>query len=155
MCDLVRHIQCWEKIGTPDYILSWLTYGVTIPFISEPPQSEFENYVTNKEEEHFIDSKIVDYLNEGFVSKVSEKPFSVSPIGCTGKKGKEKYRLISDMRFVNQFIEVPKTRYEDLSCLPNIVKNGDAYASVDLKDGFHHILIKLDFRKYFGFKWIY
>ena len=153
MFSLVDNIQSWENIGTPQYILGWLKYGVTIPFLSDPGKCEFSNYISNEEEESFIDSKIIDYVNKGFVSKVNEKPLCISPIGCTGKKGREKYRLITDMRYVNQFIDVPKTRYEDLACLPNVVKNGDSYVSVDLKDGFHHIVIRQDFRKYFGFKW--
>ena len=57
------------------------------------------------------------------------------------------------MRYVNQFINVPKVRYEDLSVLPSIVKNNDLYASIDLKDGFHNVSIRKNIRKYFGFKW--
>ena len=107
MCKLIDNIECWEKIETPEHIINWLKNGVNIPFISEPNQSEFKNYVTNKEEETFIDLKIVDHLNKGYVSKVVDKPVCVSAVGCTSKKGKEKYRLISDMRNVNQFIDIP------------------------------------------------
>ena len=79
MCKLIDNIECWKKIETPEHILNWLKNGFTIPFISEPNQSEFKNYVTNKEET-FIDLKTVDHLNKGYVSKVVDKPVCVSPI---------------------------------------------------------------------------
>ena len=52
------------------------------------------------------------------------------------------------MRYLNQFIEVPKIRYEDLSNLPGIVQNNDLFASVDLKDGFNHVSLNKNIRKY-------
>ena len=153
MVTLSKYIECWNRIGSPYYVQKWLEEGVTIPFITNPPPSELDNHRLNTEEGKFIDGKIKEYLNSGCISRVLEKPVCVSPIGCTSKKGEEKYRFINDMRYVNQYIEVPKIRYEDLSHLPNVIKNNDLYASIDLKDGFHHVPIKQEVRKYFGFKW--
>ena len=148
-----KHLVCWDKIETPFYIKKWLEEGVTIPFISEPPLCEYENYVLNKEQENFVDSKLSEYIYEGYISEVAEKPRCISPLGCVAKKNKEKWRIISDMRMVNKYINVPKCRYEDLSELPNVIRNNDAYASVDLKDGFNNVVIRKDFRTFFGFKW--
>ena len=64
------------------------------------------------------------------------------------KKGNEKYRVITDMRYVNQFIYVPKISYEDLSNLSSIVQNNDLYASVDLKDGFNNIRLNKTIRTF-------
>ena len=153
MAILTKNLECWNKIETPYYVKKWLSEGVSIPFISEPIPNELENYITNSEEEKFIDIKLKEYLAENYISKVTEKPTCVSPLGCVLKKGNEKYRIITDMRYVNQYINVPKIRYEDLSDLPKVVKNNDLYAKVDLKDGFNNIFIKKDYRKFFGFKW--
>ena len=109
-----KHLVCWDKIETPFYIKKWLEEGVTIPFISEPPLCEYENYVLNKEQENFVDSKLSEYIYEGYISEVAEKPRCISPLGCVAKKNKEKWRIISDMRMVNKYINVPKCRYEDL-----------------------------------------
>ena len=153
MAILTKYLENWNKIDTPYYIMKWIEEGVTIPFSTEPPPVELENYISSSEETKFIDNKLSDYLNEGYISEVLEKPRCISPLGCANKKGNEKYRLITDMRYVNQFIEVPKIRYEDLSNLPSIVQNNDLYASVDLKDGFNHVSLNKNIRKYFGFKW--
>ena len=153
MAILTKYLENWNKIDTPYYIKKWIKEGVTIPFSTEPPPVELENYISSSEETKFIDNKLSDYLNEGYISEVLEKPRCISPIGCANKKGYEKYRLITDMRYVNQFIEVPKIRYEDLSNLPSIVQNNDLYASVVLKYGFNHVSLNKNIRTYFGFKW--
>ena len=153
MVILSKHLERWDKIDTPYYVKKWHSEGVSISFISEPPPNEFENDISNSEEEEFIDNKLSEYLNNNFISEVSEKPTCISPLGCAKKKGNEKYRVITDMRYVNQFINVPKIRYEDLSNLSSIVQNNDLYASVDLKDGFNNIRLNKTIRTFFGFKW--
>ena len=73
MVILSKHLERWDKIDTPYYVKKWLSEGVSIPFISEPPPNEFENYTSNSEEEEFIDKKLSEYLNDNFISEVSEK----------------------------------------------------------------------------------
>ena len=153
MAIISKNLIEWEKIDTPYYIKKWLKEGVTVPFISEPPPIECENYILSEEQEKFIDSKVTEYILNGQISQVLEKPRCLSPLGCASKKGSDKWRVISDMRNVNKYIKVPKIKYEDLSELPSVIKNNDAYATVDLKDGFNNIVIRQDFRTYFGFKW--
>ena len=153
MAVLSRNIECWRKINAPPKILRYIQEGVYIPFHSIPPVSEVENHNLHHEEKLFVNSKLNEYLEKGYISQVSVKPICISAIGCAKKKGPEKFRLINDMRVVNQYINVPKVRYEDLSLLPDTVKRHDLYASIDLKDGFNQIPIKPEFRKYFGFKW--
>ena len=87
MAILSKHLERWDKIDTPYYVKKWISEGVSIPFISEPPPNEFENYISNSEEEEFIDNKLSEYLNENFISEVQEKPTCISPLGCANKKG--------------------------------------------------------------------
>ena len=152
---LSKHIHHWEKIDTPEYLKSWINEGVSIPFAQIPEPCAFGNPNCSEDEENFIDSKLTKLLNKSFISKVNHQPHCVTPIRCTPKKNSiDKYRLINNMRHVNQFINVPKMRYEDLSHLPNIMRKYDLFASIDLKDGFHHIKIKKEFRTYFGW-WLH
>ena len=148
-----RYSIGWDKVKTPYYVRKWIDEGVSIPFTVLPSPVDLPNYSLSHEEELFVDNKIKELLSRSCVSRVDIKPVCVSPIGCTKKKGADKYRLITDMRYVNNYIEVPKTRYEDLSTLPEVVQNYDYFATVDLKDGFHHVSIKNEYRKFFGFKW--
>ena len=74
MAILTKNLECWNKIETPYYVKKWLSEGVSIPFISDPIPNELENYITNSEEEKFIDIKIKEYLAENYISKVTERP---------------------------------------------------------------------------------
>ena len=47
MAILSKHLESWDKIDTPYYVKKWLSEGVSIPFISEPPPNELENYISN------------------------------------------------------------------------------------------------------------
>ena len=153
MAVLSKHIDYWQKIGVSEKLRDWIKCGVSIPFIGDPPECEFKNHRLSLSENKFVDNKIAEYVQKSYVSEVPYKPKCVTPIGCTKKKGRDQYRLISDMRFVNNFINVPNVRYEDLSSLPSVIKKNDYYASIDLKDGFNHLKIKESYKKYFGFKW--
>ena len=150
---LSKFSRAWEKLNVPPHISEWIKEGVYIPFKQPPQECDLPNHKLNKEEESFIDKKVNELLTNSYISKVIQKPVCVTPIGCVKKKSADKFRLINDMRIVNQYIDVPKVRYEDLSCLPDIVKENDWFGSVDLKDGFHNVKIKSQYRKYFGFKW--
>ena len=90
----------------PEHIKNWLRNGVYIPFKSEPPTCELKNYELNGKESEFVNSKIKELEEKNYITVVKDKPKCVSPIGCARKKGAEKYRLINDLRFINQFIEV-------------------------------------------------
>ena len=151
---LSKHIYAWEQIDTPEHLRTWIKEGVSIPFISSPVPCRFENRVANSEQKQFVNKKISELLTNGYISEVKNAPTCISPISCATKKNsEEKFRLISDMRHVNKYINVPKVRYEDHSQLPIVIKANDQYASIDLKDGFHHIKIKQEFRTYFGMEW--
>ena len=80
MAILSKHLESWDKIDSPYYVKKWLSEGVSIPFISEPPPNEFENYISNSEEEEFIDNKLPECLKENFISEVSETPTCIPPL---------------------------------------------------------------------------
>ena len=108
MAVLSKKIYNWTKIDAPSKILSCITDGVYIPFHQTPPPCELENHKLNNDETQFVDAKLKEYLKQSFISEVLVKPHCVSPIGCVKKKGTDKYRIINDMRQVNEYINVPK-----------------------------------------------
>lgn len=87
-------------------------------------------------------------VRSGAFRKVNFIPICVSPVGCVKKKG-NKWRLITDLRHLNQCVEAPEFQYEDI----NIVKPGDHFITWDLHSGFHHIPVYESLQTYFGIKW--
>ena len=85
-------------------------------------------------------------------SESAVKPFCVNAIGCVPKKNK-KLRLIVDLRPLNEHIKVPYFRQETIDTVCELVEFDDHFVSIDLKNGFHHIPVNSEFRKYLGFEW--
>ncbi len=70
------------------------------------------------------------------------KPHIIFPINCIPKATPGKFRIISDCRYLNGYIDVPQFRMEDLRDLHKIARPGDYMFAIDLKDGYFHIPLK-------------
>ena len=97
-------------------------------------------------------SEIGTLLLSGAISESTVKPFCVNVIGCVPKKNK-KLRLIVDLRPLNEHIKVPYFCQETIDKVCELVEFDDHFVSIDLKNGFHHIPVNSEFRKYLGFEW--
>jgi hypothetical protein len=108
--------------------------GFFIPWKgSPPPKKQFPNYQMKTEDERFVDEEIVRLLQIGAIRKVCNAPRIVSPIDVVPKKDNKK-RLIVDLRFVNQFIKLPRFKMENLHTALELIKPMDKFLKVDLKD---------------------
>ena len=61
------------------------------------------------------------------------------------KKGKDKYRLIHDLRVLNSHCSNYKFKQEDIRVVEQIIRPKDYLTSIDLKDGFFHVKVHKDF----------
>ena len=95
MTVLSKCVDYWHKIGVSDQIKEWITNGVNIPFVSDPPECKFNNHAVNIEESKFIDNKLDEYLSKAYISEVPFKPKCVTPIGCVKKKAMKNTDLLT------------------------------------------------------------
>lgn len=147
--------QCrnkWDTVTTNPVVLDWVSNGVKLPFDSTPPSFEIPNRQFSERYTQFVNSELKSLLAQGAVEKVNVKPWCVSPIGVVPKKG-GKLRLICDLRNVNDACTPPKFVYENIDSVLDIVEYQDNFVSVDLQNGFHHVLVKEEDRKFLGFSW--
>lgn len=148
--------HCWLDFVEPaSDLYSWVEEGVKLPFAYNiaPEPFEFVNNVMPACHASFISVEIQDLLRSGAIERCSYKPHCISPIKCVPKKGRDRFRLIIDLRGVNVSINVPSFKYEDINFVIQQVKLDDELVSVDLKNGFQHILVHPDYRDYLGFSW--
>ena len=96
---------------------------------------------------------ILELISKGKVEVVDKKPYIVNPLSVAVQR--KKSRLILDCSFLNEFIEVPRFKYEDVLNGLNYFKKDCFMITWDLKNGYHQILINKEFRKYLGFKFQY
>ena len=56
-------------------------------------------------------------------------------------KNKGGYRLVLDLKFVNQFFSFAKVKFENLSVLKNAPTDSSFATSIDISDAYHHLRI--------------
>ena len=149
---LKRNIGEWSKIGANPDVLKWISDGVELPFDSKPNSYEYKNHALNVEQAVFIDRELSSLLKAKVISRVDKKPFCVSAIGCVPKKNK-KWRLIVDLRPLNEHISVPNFKNEGIDVVCDQLQYGDQFISLDLKHGYYHIPVNREYRSYLGFAW--
>jgi hypothetical protein len=145
-------IDNWRKIDVSNNILEWIDRGVPLQFADSkllPPYNSHNNKFS-KEERIFIRRELNGLIAKSVVQKVPSRPWCVSPIKCVPKKN-NKLRLITDLRFVNSFIQPPKFQLDGVNTVAEYVEANDKFISLDLKDGFFHIPVHADYWKYLGF----
>lgn len=151
-----KFVHAWDDIVDSDSLLyRWIKDGVRLPFLynNTPQPFVIDNHAMCHEHKVFISTEIQSLLESGAVEECVYRPKFVSPIKCVPKKGKDKFRLIIDLRRLNNYIDVPAFKYEDINLVLQQIEHGDELISVDLKNGFQHILIHPEDRDYLGFQW--
>ena len=146
-------VEFFRRIGASDFILDTLINGhkSTLSEIVHP--YERRNNKSFFEHEEFAIKSILELVEKGKVELVSEKPHIVNPLSVAVQRNKN--RLILDCSHLNQFVEVPKFKYEDVKEALNYFEKGCHMIKWDLKNGYHQIKIHPEFRKYLGFKFTY
>ena len=143
----------WLNIGASDTVLSWVNHGVPLSFDTVPVPFEIQNRRLSHVQSAFVSSELDRLETSGVIERCLVKPQWCSPISCVPKKG-GKHRLIIDLRFLNSHCSVPKFNNEDIRVVQQYIQYNDLLATVDLQDGFYHIVVKQEDRKYLGFQWL-
>ena len=149
---LKAHIQFWRDIRAPQWVLDTLLYGYVIPFSSLPPNAQFPNNKSARNNSEFVSQAINDLLKAGLVIELPQIPTVVNPLSVSfNSEGTP--RLILDLRHVNQFIPKSKFRLEDWKSFINYAKKGGFAFKFDMKSGYHHIDICPYHQTFLGFQW--
>ena len=149
---LTHNIEKWRTITSDKVILSWISDGVKLNFHKVPPPFEIHNRIFSQEHSSFISVEIKQLLNKGCIRVAAAKPHCVSPISVAPKKGKNKYRLIHDLRQLNCYSSCESLVYEDIHHVIDLCEPNDYLVTIDIKDGYHHLNIHEQYRPFLGFK---
>jgi hypothetical protein len=151
---LRRRLRAWRRITNDRWVIKTLKRGLKLDFVSRPSATKFlPNHRMTANESQFVTSELARLLVVGAVSRCSHRPFLCLPLGVVPKKN-GKLRLIHDLRFLNSRIQrPPRFKLEDLSTVAEQVKEGDEMMTLDLEQGYYHVEIHEQYRKYFGFEW--
>jgi hypothetical protein len=151
---LRRHVEFWQSFFTSSFVMGILLTGYMLPWISGPPAEPhyFSNHPLAFEHASFVTEAVSNLATTGTILCVPTAPFLVSPLGVVSK-AEDKLRLILDLRFLNQFLQITKFKYESIRMITDLCLPKDLLFTIDLKAGYHHINIYEPHWKYLGFKW--
>ena len=141
----------WERIGANSQILKVIKEGVELP-ITDCNPFRLPNYnLKSNKERLFLQEEIERLVKLGYIKKLDYTPKLISPIGCVPKK-EGKFRLIHDLRHLNNYCVSTKFKQEDICTVEQIIQPNDQLTFVDLKDGFYHFKVSEKYQEYLSFE---
>ena len=137
---LTQNYTNWCDIGANQEVLTWIKKGVEIPFATEPDCFHLPNRKFNITQREFVAQELKTLVRAGAIEHCNTPPKCISPLGVVPKKG-GKLRLVTDMRKLNSYMNVPKFQYEDIQTVTSMIQKDDLLITLDISNGFHHIPI--------------
>ena len=149
---LKNSVNFWQKIGTSDFILDMIYEGYTIPLLHEPKSVFLNNNKSANVHTICVENAISELISDGLVREVSSAPHVVNPL-TVAVNGKDKVRLILDLRHVNKQVVQCKIKFEAWRTAKQYMQIDSFGFIFDLKSGYHHIDIFPLHQTYLGFAW--
>ncbi len=151
---LKHFLPVWQELTCDHTILQWVT-GVKIEFINNNSPT-CENIYPQQRSTYSADAMVVrtelqKLLNKGVIMpSAHEEGEIISPIFVRPKKDGT-YRLILNLKQLNQYIEYHHFKMDTLGAAVGVVRPGCCMASVDLKDAYYTVAVHSEHQKYLKF----
>ena len=111
-----------------------------------------------KDEQEWIEGEVRRLCDVTAIEWVGEgvrKPDAImvaSPIFPVKKPGPKRYRMVVDMRQLNAQLDERPFKMEGMATILRCIGRGWWVISLDLEDGYHHVQIDEESRKFLGFR---
>ncbi|KAK3258501.1 hypothetical protein CYMTET_32458 [Cymbomonas tetramitiformis] len=139
--------------GRQSEVMQWITHGVKLRWKRKPPPL-FDHGVSlrdaTRQQQVWLDAEKERLLENGAWTRATRRSH-VSRAFLVPKPGTNKWRLVVDFRWLNQWCVKNRVKMETLKKLRRLAKPGDWCFSFDLQDGFHALGIHPDFQKFMQF----
>ena len=144
-------LQHWQDIASRP-VINWIAEGVRFPFTKGrfPEKFRLDNKTQSKTDAQFISQEIEKLLNSDLIEKTFVQPHCVSPIHCIPKKSGS-FRLITDLRRVNNCCSPPKFAQEGITEVLELIQPNDHLVTLDIKNGFFTSLFTIISESSWGF----
>ena len=117
----------------------WIKYGYRLPVSKKVEPFNLHRALQPQELPH-LEREISRLLAQGTVVEIPARQAKwVSHCRLEPKKEPGKFRLIIDLRHLNEHLHSKPFKYEAAEELIGLIRNGDYLTSTDLKDGYHHL----------------
>ena len=150
---LCSRLEFWEKeLQSPKPVLNIVRQGYILPFRSVPESRFFKNQSSALKHKEFVSQAVIDLVSYGCVVELKDPPFVCNPLlVVTSRSGKK--RLVVNLRYINQHLQIDKFKYEDMRTGLMFFEQGEYLITFDLKSGYHHVDIHEKSQCFLGFQW--
>lgn len=122
-----------------------------LPFSSKPPPFSNSNPEWTPDETiYWRDHLLPKLLQEGAIRPLTRPTQWVSSSRLEPKRSGG-FRHLVDLRPINEFIQVPRVKYETLASLPALARSGDGGVCVDMLSGYYALGIAPEFQDFLCF----
>lgn len=155
--NLLHHVQDWQRVTTNQMVLSTVKSGFQIKFRRTPFQRRYRDRPHTPEQATVIDKEVKDLLVKQATRLVSAEMVAVHPgfvshLFAVAKKSGG-WRPVLDLSQLNRFIRKKHFQMESVKSIRAMIRRGDFFASLDLKDAFLHVPMDPRFFKWLRFMW--
>ncbi|XP_078243361.1 uncharacterized protein LOC144587247 [Pogona vitticeps] len=143
---LSPYLHNWTLITNDIWVLNIITSGYRLEFIRLPPLGQ----VNPTSFDPILEEEILTLLQKGAIQKVSSEDVLdgfYSRYFLVPKKDGG-LRPILDLRSLNKFLKPRKFKMVTLESILHLLRQGDWFVVLDLKDAYFHVTIHKSHRKY-------
>lgn len=142
-------------MGVSSWVSDTIENGVKIEWTSTPTPFLSPEYPMPVEDKVLLEGEIDRELDLGYVLEVTD-PADIAELVCISSAfvthTAQKPRAVYDYKHVNSFAETASCKYETLPELAQSLRPNDALLTWDVKDAYHHLLLRPEDRKYLAFR---
>jgi hypothetical protein len=144
----------WSKVTDDPWVLDTVTDGLKIDFISEPFQRSSPRDVSMPGDMQAVcQAEICSLLKKGAIEEIMDGSAGfLCSFYCVPKK-MGGFRPIVNLKPLNSFVKYEHLKMENLETVRFLVRKGDWFVKLDLKDAYLTVPIQNSQKKYLRFKW--
>ena len=146
-------LKNWQKLTSDKDVLQTVK-GAKIDFTHCVEENSCFQRKFNKKENEVINKEINSMLKKGIIREtLQEEDQFVSPIFLVEKKDTGKFRMILNLKRLNEKIEYKKFKMETVYTALQLITKNCYLASIDLRDAYYSVPVHPDYQRYLKFQW--
>lgn len=141
---------------TSDKSILDIVLNCHIEFIDNPPVQNGTPYqrIFDKNQINILEKEINNLLSIGVIKQVAfDEHQYISPIFTVPKKDKNEYRMILNLKELNEYIEPHHFKMETFESALKLIKPFSYFASIDLRHAYYSINMAENDQKFLRFQW--
>lgn len=142
-------------MGVSPWVADTIENGVKIEWTSTPTPFVSVEYPLTPEDRTFLTGEIQRELDNKYILELTD-PDEISELICVSSAfvahTANKPRAVLDYKHQNGFIDVASCKYETLPELAQTLRPNDALLTWDVKDAYHHLVLRPEDRKLLAFR---